>query len=44
MEIFFLEDLFADVMSERNKLGCARILIGSHLRSFEGQTYRWRHH
>ena len=26
-----------------NKLSCARILIGSHLWSIGGQTYRWRH-
>ena len=27
-----------------NKLSYARILIGSHLWSIGGQTYRWRHH
>ena len=27
-----------------NKLSYARILIGSHLWSIEGQTYGWRHH
>ena len=26
-----------------NQLSYARVLIGSHLRSIEGQTYRWRH-